>query len=82
MRQCDIAGCEMYRPLILRSDEGVLIPLAKPEVLVGRRLGCDIVIQYPTVSVHHFRINCVASNGYWYVEDLPAKMALSSIVNA
>ena len=63
----------MYRPLILRSDEGVLIPLAKPEVLVGRRLGCDIVIQYPTVSVHHFRINCVASNGYWYVEDLRSK---------
>ena len=59
----------MDGPLILRSETGDEIPVAKPSVLVGRRSRCDIVIQDPRVSAHHCQI-LLDSDGHWYVKDL------------
>ena len=57
----------MYGELIPQGG-GDTIPLMKPELLVGRRESCDVVLRYPNVSSNHCRLSLEA--GYWYVEDL------------
>jgi adenylate cyclase len=44
------------------------IPLRKPEILVGRKDNCDIVLRFSNVSSQHCRL--VLSGGYWYVLDM------------
>src|SRR5260370_4259472 len=63
------------RPL---SDEilGVLqpvgggdpIPLTKPELVIGRRPGCDIRLDYENISGKHCKLRFL--NGIWMVRDL------------
>jgi predicted component of type VI protein secretion system len=44
------------------------ITLLKPEIKIGRRESCDIVLRFPNVSAHHCQLNLV--DGYWYVKDM------------
>ncbi|HEY2762214.1 MAG TPA: FHA domain-containing protein [Pirellulales bacterium] len=44
------------------------ITLLKPEINIGRRESCDIVLRFPNVSAHHCQLTLV--DGYWYVKDL------------
>ena len=44
------------------------IPLLKPELLVGRREDCDIILRFSNISSKHCKL--VLSQGYWYVQDL------------
>lgn len=57
----------MYGELIPVGG-GDSIPLLKPELLVGRRESCDIVLRYPNVSSQHCKLSI--ESGYWFVEDL------------
>ncbi|MDR0704631.1 MAG: FHA domain-containing protein [Planctomycetaceae bacterium] len=57
----------MYGQLVPLSG-GDPIPLCKPEILVGRKDNCDIVLRFSNVSGQHCRL--VLSGGYWYVLDL------------
>jgi pSer/pThr/pTyr-binding forkhead associated (FHA) protein len=57
----------MYGELIPQGG-GDNIPLIKPDLLVGRRESCDVVLRYPNVSSQHCRLTL--ESGYWYVEDL------------
>ena len=50
---------------------GDSIPLLKPELLIGRRSRCDIVLQFQNVSSHHCAMELI--NGYWYVRDLGSR---------
>lgn len=43
------------------------IPLARKNLLVGRRESCDIVLRFSNVSAHHCQLTVVG--GYWYVRD-------------
>jgi adenylate cyclase len=47
---------------------GDSIPLLKPQLLVGRRESCDIVLRFANVSAHHCQLTI--DNGYLYVKDL------------
>lgn len=44
------------------------IPLVKPELLVGRRAGCDIRLDFENVSGKHATL--VLINGVWHVRDM------------
>lgn len=57
----------MYGELIPLGG-GDPIPLFKPNLLVGRRESCDIVLRFSNVSARHCELTL--SNGYWYVRDL------------
>ena len=57
----------MYGELIPEGG-GDIIPLSKPELVVGRRESCDIVLRFANVSGKHCQLNL--ENGYWYVQDL------------
>jgi adenylate cyclase len=57
----------MYGQLVPLGG-GDPIPLRKPEILVGRKDNCDIVLRFSNVSGQHCRL--VLSGGYWYVLDL------------
>jgi pSer/pThr/pTyr-binding forkhead associated (FHA) protein len=50
---------------------GDSIPLLKPELLIGRRSRCDIVLQFPNISSHHCSLELI--NGYWFVQDLGSR---------
>ncbi|HEY1065713.1 MAG TPA: FHA domain-containing protein [Pirellulales bacterium] len=47
------------------------IPLLKPDLLIGRRESCDVVLRFPNVSSHHCRL--VVRSGYWVVVDLKSR---------
>ncbi|HTQ37965.1 MAG TPA: FHA domain-containing protein [Pirellulales bacterium] len=47
------------------------ITMNKPELLIGRRESCDIVLRFPNVSAHHCQLNLM--EGYWYVKDLGSR---------
>jgi adenylate cyclase len=53
---------------LLPRGGGDPIPLLKPELRIGRRESCDIVLRFSNVSAHH----CVLTlaGGYWFVTDL------------
>lgn len=44
------------------------IPLLKPELIVGRRPGCDIRLDYENVSGKHATLQLI--NGVWHVRDM------------
>jgi pSer/pThr/pTyr-binding forkhead associated (FHA) protein len=47
------------------------IPLMKKRLRVGRREGCDIVLNYGNVSGHHCLLEI--EDGYWFVRDLRSR---------
>jgi adenylate cyclase len=57
----------MYGQLVPLGG-GDPIPLRKPEILVGRKDNCDIVLRFSNVSSQHCQL--VLSSGYWYVLDM------------
>jgi predicted component of type VI protein secretion system len=57
----------MYGELIPIGG-GDSIPLLKPQLLVGRRESCDIVLRFANVSAHHCQL--IVENGYLYVKDM------------
>jgi len=44
------------------------IPLTKPELVVGRRPGCDIRLEFENVSGKHCNLRFI--NGIWMIRDL------------
>jgi pSer/pThr/pTyr-binding forkhead associated (FHA) protein len=44
------------------------IPLLKPEMVIGRRPGCDIRLDYENISGKHCNLRFI--NGLWMVRDL------------
>jgi predicted component of type VI protein secretion system len=60
----------MYGELIPLGG-GDPIPLLKPQLLVGRRESCDIVLRFANVSAHHCQL--AIDNGYLYVRDLQSR---------
>jgi adenylate cyclase len=57
----------MYGELVPVSG-GDPIPLLKKRLRIGRREGCDIVLDFGNVSGHHCLIEI--EEGYWFVRDL------------
>jgi adenylate cyclase len=47
------------------------IPLLKKRLRIGRREGCDIVLNFPNVSAHHAVIEI--EEGYWFIRDLNSR---------
>jgi pSer/pThr/pTyr-binding forkhead associated (FHA) protein len=47
------------------------IPLPKSSLLIGRREGCDIILEYPNVSSHHCQLEM--QNGYWHIKDMRSR---------
>ena len=50
------------------------IPLLKTHLIVGRRERCDIVLDYPNISLQHAELEF--RDGYWRVRDLSSKVAV------
>ncbi len=57
----------MYGELIPYGG-GDPIPLVKPQLLLGRRESCDIVLRFGNVSAHHCEMT--VEHGYWFIRDL------------
>ena len=53
---------------LLPVGGGDSIPLLKPELVVGRRAGCDIRLDFENVSGKHCVLTLI--NGVWHVRDL------------
>ena len=47
------------------------IPLLKNRLRIGRREGCDIVLNFANVSGHHCLMEIV--EGYWFIKDLRSR---------
>ncbi|MEM9412053.1 MAG: FHA domain-containing protein [Planctomycetota bacterium] len=47
------------------------IPLLKDRLRVGRRDGCDIVLNFSNISGHHALMEM--EEGYWFVRDLKSR---------
>ena len=47
------------------------IPLLKPQLAIGRRSSCDIMLEFPNVSSQHCEL--LLENGYWRVRDLGSR---------
>jgi adenylate cyclase len=47
------------------------VPLPKPALVVGRNLGCDVVLPFPDVSSRHCKLDM--TSGWWVVTDLGSK---------
>jgi adenylate cyclase len=47
------------------------IPLLKNRLRIGRREGCDIVLNFANVSGHHALME--VEEGYWFVRDLKSR---------
>ena len=47
------------------------IPMMKKRLRIGRREGCDIVLNYGNVSSHHCLLEI--EEGYWFVRDLRSR---------
>ena len=47
------------------------IPLLKNRLRVGRREGCDIVLNFSNISGHHALMEI--EEGYWFVRDLRSR---------
>ena len=50
---------------------GSPIPLMKKRLRIGRREGCDIVLNFANVSGHHCLMEI--EEGYWFVSDLRSR---------
>ncbi|MEZ6094739.1 MAG: FHA domain-containing protein [Pirellulaceae bacterium] len=47
------------------------IPLLKKRLRIGRREGCDIVLNFANISGHHCLMEI--EEGYWFIRDLKSK---------
>ena len=47
------------------------IPLLRKRLRVGRRDGCDIVLNFANISSHHCLLEI--EDGYWFVRDLRSR---------
>lgn len=47
------------------------IPLMKKRLRVGRREGCDIILNFGNVSGHHALLEI--DEGYWFIRDLRSR---------
>ena len=47
------------------------IPLLKDRLRIGRREGCDIVLNFSNISGHHALMEI--EEGYWFVRDLKSR---------
>lgn len=47
------------------------IPLLKVRLILGRREGCDIVLNFSNISGQHCRMTL--EQGYWFVKDLGSR---------
>lgn len=47
------------------------IPLMKKRLRIGRREGCDIVLNFGNVSGHHCLMEI--DEGYWFIRDLDSR---------
>ncbi|MCH2182210.1 MAG: FHA domain-containing protein [Mariniblastus sp.] len=47
------------------------IPLLKKRIRIGRREGCDIVLNFSNVSGHHALMEI--EEGYWFIRDLRSR---------
>ena len=47
------------------------IPLLRKKLRIGRREGCDIVLNFANVSSHHCLLEI--EEGYWFVRDLRSR---------
>src|SRR5690606_34087905 len=47
------------------------IQLRKPQLLVGRRESCDLILRFANVSAHHCQLS--VDGGYFYVRDLGSR---------
>jgi adenylate cyclase len=56
---------------LVPSGGGDPLPLARPHLVLGRNVGCDVVLPYPDVSSRHCKLEL--TNGYWVVTDLGSK---------
>lgn len=60
----------MYGELVPISG-GDPIPLLKKRLRIGRREGCDIVLNFGNVSGHHCLMEI--DEGYWFIRDLESR---------
>jgi adenylate cyclase len=47
------------------------IPLLKKRLRIGRREGCDIILNLSNISGHHCLLE--VEEGYWFIRDLKSK---------
>ncbi len=47
------------------------IPLLKNRLRIGRREGCDIILNFANISGHHCLMEVV--EGYWFIKDLHSR---------
>ena len=47
------------------------IPLLKKRLRIGRREGCDIILNFSSVSGHHCLMEI--DEGYWFIKDLRSR---------
>jgi adenylate cyclase len=47
------------------------IPLMKKRLRIGRREGCDIILNFSNISGHHCLMDI--EEGYWFIRDLRSK---------
>ena len=63
----------MYGELVPLGG-GDPIPLLKKRLRIGRRDGCDIVLNFSNISGHHALMEI--DEGYWFVKDLRSRNGL------
>lgn len=56
---------------LVPTGGGDPIPLMKKRLRVGRREGCDIILNYGNVSGHHCLLE--VDEGYWFIRDLRSR---------
>jgi adenylate cyclase len=56
---------------LIPTGGGDPIPLMKKRLRIGRRDGCDIVLDFGNVSGHHCLLEI--DEGYWFVRDLRSR---------
>ncbi len=47
------------------------IPLLKKRLRIGRREGCDILLNFANISAHHALMEI--EEGYWFIKDLRSR---------
>ena len=60
----------MYGELVPLGG-GDPIPLLKKRLRIGRRDGCDIVLNFSNISGHHALMEI--DEGYWFIKDLRSR---------
>lgn len=60
----------MYGELVPLGG-GDPIPLLKKRLRIGRREGCDILLNFSNISAHHALMEI--DEGYWFIKDLRSR---------